>query len=189
MSFFAENWRKYWLSQNGNKILWRLTQFTSRRHCRWRYHESCIQMAKFHRWWKNFQNPFRACLSSAVSFSFTTETLMPGRRCRHRRRTMHVTLLFLWTYKHHVDGATNLILNFAGLCQDFFSNGISGKNDTKRRPLSTNLSTNLEFVVYRKRLQRLGLTSGHRNFILKISTDSLSYLFAQSNPYLRILLG
>ena len=151
MSFFLlkVETRKYWLSQNENKIIWRLTLFTSRRHCRWRYHESCIQMAKFHRWWKNFQNPFRACLSSAVSFSFTTETLMPGRcrrRCRRRRRTMHVTLLFLWTYKHHVDGATNLILNFAGLCQDFFSNGISGKKDTKRRPLSTNLSTNLELV-------------------------------------------
>ena len=85
---------------------------------------------------------------------------MPGRRrrrrCRRRRRTMHVTLLFLWTYKHHVDGATNLILNFAGLCQDFFSNGISGKNDTKRRPLSTNLSTNLEISSIKETFTEIG---------------------------------
>ena len=101
---------------------------------------------------------------------------MPGRRHR-RRRTMHVTLLFLWTYKHHVDGATNLILNFAGLCQDFFSNGISGKKDTKRRPLSTNLSTNLELSssIKVKHLLELGLASGPRNLILNISTDTENF--------------
>ena len=65
---------------------------------------------------------------------------MPGLCRRHRAAAAppppsppHYArnIAFLWTYKHHVDGATNLILNFAGLCQDFFSNGISGK---KERP-------------------------------------------------------